>query len=143
MKSMETLGSEGVAGESVTTGTAKRKLSLREEILNAQDLRQELVDVSEWGWAKSTGGKVLAKSVTGRQRAHVADSIGKGADINAIDLVIMGTYNPDDPVEKIFYETDRDALLDEHNSAPFEKIGEAINRLSGISAQSATEIEKN
>ena len=60
----------------------------------------------------------------------------------AVDTVILGTYDKNNPTEKLFNSTDRLALL-EHNSAPFEKIAGAINKLSGISLESKKKIEKN
>ena len=131
------------------TKVATRKLTLREEILNAQDMRQESVDVSEWGWAKSSGGKVIAKCLTGLERATLAQmsTFNIGGEIvsqqTAVDTVILATYDPNNPDEKLFNETDRDALLETHNSAPFEKIATVINRLSGISLESRKKIEKN
>jgi hypothetical protein len=143
----ETIESEGIAGESVTK-TAARKLTSREEILNAEDMRQEQVDVSEWGWAKSAGGKVLAKCLTALERstlAHMSTFNIDGelmSEQTSVDTVILGTYDLNNPMEKLFKLTDRDALL-EHNSAPFEKVAGVINKLSGISLESKKKIEKN
>ena len=131
------------------TKVAARKLTLREEILNAQDMRQKIVDVSEWGWAKSSGGKVLAKSLTALERSTLsAMSVFniEGEVVSsqtAVDTVILGTYDPNNPTEKVFSETDREALLETHNSAPFERIAKVINDLSGISMESKKKIEKN
>lgn len=126
-----------------------RKTTLREQILNAQDMREELVDVSRWGWAQSTGGKLLAKSLTGLERATLSQMSQfniEGVMVSeqtAVDTAILGTYDPANPTEKVFRETDREALLEGHNSAPFERLATVINKLSGISLRSEEEIEKN
>jgi hypothetical protein len=146
---MKTDTEEQMYAEGVPTKVAARKISLREEILNAQDMRQKTVDVSEWGWAKSTGGKVLAKSLTALERATLSQMSKFNVDgeviseQTAVDTVILGTYDPNNSDEKLFKLNDREALLENHNSAPFERIASVINDLSGISRESQKKIEKN
>jgi len=112
-------------------------------------MRQKTVDVSEWGWAKSTGGKVLAKSLTALERATLSQMSKFNVDgeviseQTAVDTVILGTYDPNNSDEKLFKLNDREALLENHNSAPFERIASVINDLSGISRESQKKIEKN
>ena len=148
---MEKTETEGIApqGVDMPTKASPRKLTLREEILNAQDMREEPVDVNEWGWAKNSGGKVLAKCLTALERSTLAHMNTFNIDgelmseQTAVDTVILGTYDPNNPDEKVFRLTDREALLETHNAAPFEKIAGVINRLSGISMESKKKIEKN
>jgi len=146
---MKTDTEEQMYADGVPTKVAARKISLREEILNAQDMRQKTVDVSEWGWAKSTGGKVLAKSLTALERATLSQMSKFNVDgeviseQTAVDTVILGTYDPNNSDEKLFKLNDREALLENHNSAPFERIASVINDLSGISRESQKKIEKN
>ena len=117
-------------------------MSLRDRILNAKDTREEIVDVSEWGW-----GKVLARNLTGLERAILSKlstfSVnGKmTSKQTAADTVILGSYDPATG-EKLFTETDRNALLT-HNSAPLDKIAGVINELSGLSIESEDEAAKN
>ena len=115
-------------------------MSLRDRILNAKDTREQVVDVSEWGW-----GMVLCRNLTGLERA----ALSKLATFNvngkmtskqtAVDTVILGAYDPDTR-EKLFRETDRDLLLS-HNTAPVDKLATVINDLSGLGIGAEDEIK--
>ena len=117
-------------------------MSLRDRILNAKDTREEIVDVSEWGW-----GNVLCRNLTGLERAALSKLATFRVDgkmtskQTAVDTVILGAYDPETR-DKLFQETDRDALL-KHNTAPVDRLATVINDLSGLSMSSEDEIVKN
>ena len=117
-------------------------MSLRDRILNATDTREELVDVGEWGW-----GKVLCRNLTGLERAALSKLSTfrvngmMTSKQTAADTCILGCYDPDTK-EKLFKETDRDALL-LHNAAPLDKLAGVINELSGMAIESEDDVTKN
>ena len=125
-----------------TNEAAAPSMSLRDRILNAQDTREEIVDVSEWGW-----GKVLCRNLTGLERAALSKLATFRVDGHmtskqtAVDTVILGAYDPDTK-EKLFRETDREALL-MHNAAPLDKLAGVINELSGMAIESEEDVTKN
>ena len=116
-------------------------MALRDRILNANDTREEIVDVSEWGW-----GKVLCRNLTGLERAALSKlatfrvSGQMTSKQTAVDTVILGAYDPDTK-QKLFKETDRDLLLT-HNTAPVDKLATVINELSGLGMDSEDDIKK-
>ena len=116
-------------------------MALRDRILNATDTREEIVDVSAWGW-----GSVLCRNLTGLERAALSKlatfrvSGQMTSKQTAVDTVILGAYDPDTK-QKLFKETDRDLLLT-HNTAPVDKIATVINELSGLGMESEDDIKK-
>jgi len=122
-------------------GAGNAPMALRDRILNANDTREEIVDVSEWGW-----GNVLCRNLTGLERAALSKlatfrvSGQMTSKQTAVDTVILGAYDPDTK-QKLFKETDRDLLLT-HNTAPVDKIATVINELSGLGMESEDDIKK-
>ena len=114
-------------------------VSLREKILQAKDLQEQLVDIPEWGV------KVLVKGLTGAQRARLASATGPGGkpDFEKIYLetVILATYDPETG-ERIFSPSDRDAL-GEKSGAALDHIAQVALRLSGMAPEALAEAEKN
>src|SRR5690349_24222902 len=104
----------------------------REAILAADDIQYEEVDCKEWG------GKVLVRSLDGRQRAEwqqaSVQGSGKTVSVNfkqtTLMLVVFGVVNPDTK-QPIFSRADLVKLATK-NSAPLERIGAVVMRLSGI-----------
>jgi hypothetical protein len=130
------LGKDG--DKQPTVETAMNSMKLRDRILNANDTREEIVDVSEWGW-----GNVLCRNLTGLERAALSKLSTfrvngmMTSKQTAADTVILGAYDPDTK-EKLFRETDREALL-LHNAAPLDKLAGVINELSGMAIESEDE----
>ena len=124
------------------TTKVESNMNLRDRILNTNDTRERLVDVSQWGW-----GTVLCRNLSGLERAALSklSTFRIQGTVTSkqttADTVILGSYDPDTK-QKLFKETDRDALL-AHNSAPLEKLAEVINDLSGITFEAEKEAEKN
>jgi hypothetical protein len=129
-------------GDKPTVDAAMSSMKLRDRILNANDTREEIVDVSEWGW-----GNVLCRNLTGLERAALSKLSTfrvngmMTSKQTAADTVILGAYDPDTK-EKLFRETDREALL-LHNAAPLDKLAGVINELSGMAIESEEDSVKN
>ena len=83
-------------------------MNLRDKILNASDIKSEIIKIDEWDV------EVEIRSLTGKKRAQLMkeamDSKGK-MDFEKLypDLVISSTYDPNTN-EQIFNRTDRDLL---------------------------------
>lgn len=115
-------------------------LNLREKILNAKDLKSEIIRIDEWDV------EIEIKSLTGKKRAQLMqeaiDNKGK-MDFEKLypDLVIVSAY---DPVthEPIFKPTDRDTL-NTKNGGALEKISKVALRISGLQEESVDTETKN
>ena len=103
---------------------------LKQKILEAEDIRSELVEVPEWDVTlKMTG-------LTGAQRNNAARRAGglDGAvDLNKWipELIIMSARDPEND-ELVFEPADRDALNNKA-SRPIQQLFDAVARLSGLS----------
>ena len=104
-------------------------MSLRDTILNADDLGETIVDVAEWDV------KVLIRGMDGIQRTKV-QKIATSGDVYAnADIMILVALDPD--TEKpIFDKADREALAGKSGAAVEQVVLEAI-RLSGTSIDEA------
>lgn len=115
----------------------------RDSILEADDIQYEEVDCKEWG------GKVLVRSLDGRQRADWQQASiqgnGRNQTVNfrqtTIKLVALGVVDPETK-RSLFTNADI-AKLATKNSAPLERIAEAVMRLSGIGDDEMETITKN
>src|SRR2546430_3760581 len=105
---------------------------LRQKILDAKDEREELVHIPEWDV------DVLIRTMTVRDRAKWGASDSGSAGVN---LAILCTYDPVSR-ERIFFGTDRDALL-EKSSAPLDRICDVALRLNGLDAESRKAVEQS
>ncbi len=114
----------------------------REQILHAQDVLTEEVDVPEWG------GKVKVKMMTGTERDSFEQSIMKtdGKDIvrdmaNMRAKLLVRTIC-DDAGKRIFTDKDID-LIGGKAAASLEKVFEAAQRLNKLSNADTENMEKN
>lgn len=115
-------------------------MNLREKILNAIDIQEEIVEIPEWGV------KVLVRGLTAEDRALVlqkATDLGGKVNYDKLyaSLVILSAYDPETK-ERIFEESDRDAIMKKSASA-IDKIVNTAMRLSGIGKLEEERIEKN
>ena len=116
-------------------------MSLREQILGARDIQEELVEIPEWG-----GVKVLVRGLTGRQRAQLlqnaVDTAGKVDLVRILpELVIYCVYDPETR-QQVFRPADRDALL-EKSGIVLERIATVAMRLSGLTPGAMEEMKQN
>lgn len=115
----------------------------RDQILAADDIATEVVDVPEWG------GEVLVKGLTGRERDQFEESIlvqnGKTrpkmklANMRAkfVALSIV-----DDGGRRIFDDADIESL-GQKSAAALQRVFEVAQQLSGLSDDDLEELEKN
>lgn len=105
-------------------------MSLRDQILNADDINSELVEIPVWGVT------VEVRSMDGRARTRLlrlsTDGTGE-VDMERIypEMVILCSHDPETG-ERIFTEDDRDAILSKA-AGPVELLALAAMRVSGMS----------
>lgn len=113
---------------------------MRDKILNSNDIKEEKVDVPEWGV------EVLVKGLSGKNRSEILNNAmtSQGSfDFTKVypDLVIASSYDPDTK-EPIFEKEDRDSL-NEKSGAALERIASVVVRLSGLKAAAVDDAVKN
>lgn len=114
----------------------------KEQILTAQDIQREEVDVPEWG------GKVLVQGLTGQERdafeASMIKGKGKNAEVNLANLraklVARSVINADG--QRLFTD-DEIPVLAKKSAAALDRVYSVAQRLSGISAEDVEELTKN
>jgi hypothetical protein len=109
-------------------------VSIRDQILAAQDIPSESVDVPEWGV------KVEVRGMTGAERTRIMDkAVGQTGDVNLQfvypEIVIATSFDPESG-EQIFSPQDRDALLAKSANA-LDRLASVGMRLSGFTQESA------
>jgi len=108
-------------------------MSLRDAILNKDDLKTEVVPVEEWGV------DVPVKELSLRTRTRVMDMHGTGAADEAIvETVIAGAL--DEEGNPLFTRDDAEALA-EKSEAAMIKLYKAILKLSGVDIDGKSEGE--
>lgn len=135
----------------MATATKRRIGNLRDHILTAAKLPEELVHVSEWDEG-DTECVVLVRSMTARERADfmrriLAPTMGqRGPQLAGaptainwenyfVDIVQMTARDPEDGA-LLFEPTHRDSLL-AMAAAPIERLASVARRLSGLEESSA------
>lgn len=114
----------------------------REQILEAQDIKTETVEVPEWG------GSVLVKGMTGKERdqfeATILGQRGKGQilDLKNFRAKLFVLSVVDEKGKQLFTQKDIDALGDKCASA-INKVFTVAQRLSGLSEKDVDELTKN
>lgn len=115
--------------------------TLRERILSAPDLEEELVEIPQWD------EKLLIRGMDGLARAKFLRAVsGGGRDATGeVDLVkfyptliIKCAFDPDDPETPVFEDADRDAL-NSKSGAALDTVAKVALRLSGLGADSVDE----
>jgi hypothetical protein len=116
------------------------KMSLREKILNIEDIQEQIVDVPKWGV------KILVRELNGKQRDKIMqNAVDAKGNINFekmhSEAIIAACYDPETK-EKLFEESDRDQLM-EKSSIALDTLYNVIAEMSGLSKKSEETIEKN
>jgi len=118
------------------------KLLSREQILEAQDIKAERLEVPEWG------GEVMVRSMTGSERDQFEQTIltkrGRDYDVNMRNLraKLAAWTVVDEAGARIFSEEDVLALS-EKSAGALQRIFNVASRLSGISPEDVEELAKN
>jgi hypothetical protein len=115
-------------------------MNLREKILNASDIRSEIVRVDAWDVS------VEVRGLSGEQRAQVVNaarredgSIDDGRII--VPLIIAATFDPDTKAQ-VFQKADRDTL-ETKNAAVLDEVAKVALRLSGLGDASSETLRGN
>jgi ribosomal protein L12E/L44/L45/RPP1/RPP2 len=114
----------------------------RDDVLKAEDLTTEEVDVPEWG------GSVLVRGLSGRERDEFEASMmvrrGKRyvPDTANVRAKIVARCVIGDDGERLFTDSDVDAL-GEKSGAAIDRVYEVAARLSGLSDEDIEEIAEN
>lgn len=109
-------------------------MSLRDQILSAQDIPSEPVEVPEWGVT------VEVRGMTGAERIRIMDLAMDGsADLKLQtvypEIVIATTFDAETG-EQIFSPSDRDALLSKSASA-LDRLALVGMKLSGFTQEAS------
>ena len=115
-------------------------MSIRDQILAAEDIPSEKVTVPEWGVT------VDVRGMTGAERTRIMDKATQNAgDVNLQfvypEIVIATAFDPESG-EQVFKPSDRDALLAKSATA-LDRIAAVGMRLSGFTAESADDMGKD
>lgn len=118
------------------------KLLTRDQILEAEDLEQEVVEVPEWG------GSVLVRGMTGIERDAFESSLVKGKGKNAsvnmqnIRAKLVAASVVDQDGQKLFNDQDVHAL-GKKSAAALDRVFAVAQRLSGVTKQDVEDLAKN
>ena len=114
-------------------------MSLRDQILNSNDIPKELVKVKEWGIS------IEVRGMTGAERTRILDLAQdeKGMNLQMVypEIVISTAFDADTG-EKIFTPEDRTALLSKSANA-LDSLATVGMRLSGFLAETSNDLGKD
>ena len=114
-------------------------MSLRDQILNSNDIPKELVKVKEWGV------EIEVRGMTGAERTRILDlaQSENGMNLQTVypEIVISTAFDAESG-EKIFTPQDRTALLSKSASA-LDNLATVGMRLSGFLAETSNELGKD
>jgi hypothetical protein len=111
----------------------------RDQILQAQDIQTEEVEIPEWG------GSVFVRGMTGTERDAFENSIvetrGKSTRVNMrnIRAKLVAQSACDESGKPLFTPRDIDAL-GEKSAAALQRVFDVASRLSGISGKDVEEL---
>lgn len=113
--------------------------NLREQIIKADDITSETVDVPEWNV------KVEVRTLSGRDRAKMLKSHMDSEGVLDIEklypaLLIAAVFDPDSG-DKVFTEFDYD-VLNNKSGAALERVAQVAIRLSGLGGEAVAEAGK-
>ena len=101
----------------------------KEQILTADDLPRETVEVPEWG------GEVLVKALTGLERHELIEQYAAAQKVNAdepFDIHLVGAAMCGENGDPLLDTLDEIRLLGRRNGAALERVFRAAQRLNGF-----------
>lgn len=104
-------------------------MSLRDQILQCDDVQKEIIDVPQWNTKIAVHGMSGAARTQMIQNAADNDGVMNFAKMMP-DIVIMCTFDPDTD-EQVFNESDREALMLKSGAA-LDLIVNTAMRISGL-----------
>ena len=114
-------------------------MSLRDQILNSNDIPKELVKVKEWDIS------IEVRGMTGAERTRILDlaQAGDGMNLQMVypEIVISTAFDAETG-EKIFSPEDRTALLSKSANA-LDALATVGMRLSGFLAETSNDLGKD
>jgi hypothetical protein len=114
-------------------------VSLRDQILNSNDIPKELVKVKEWNIS------IEVRGMTGAERTRILDLAQdeKGMNLQMVypEIVISTAFDAETG-EKIFTPEDRTALLSKSANA-LDSLATVGMRLSGFLAETSNDLGKD
>lgn len=130
-----------VSTQLTATVNAAPAKSLRNRILEAKDIKEEIIDIPEWEDAK-----ILVRGLTGKQRAKllnaVAGTTGKPDPEKLYpEIMVMCCFDPDSR-EAVFTPADKESI-NSKSGIVLERIAQIVMSLSGLTDQSMAELRKN
>jgi hypothetical protein len=114
-------------------------VSIRDQIIAANDIKTELVEIPEWNVT------ILVKSMTGAERGQMLKGVTANGQIDiskTISDVLIFTAHDPETEERIFTLADRD-LLNEKSGSAIQRAAEVGMRLSGLMPESIDEAGKD
>jgi hypothetical protein len=115
-------------------------VSIRDQIIAADDIEVELVEIPEWNVT------IMVKSMTGAERGQMLKAVtNKDGQVDiskAISDVLIFTAHDPETEERIFTLADRD-LLNEKSGSAIQRAAEVGMRLSGLMPTSIDEAGKD
>ncbi len=115
-------------------------MSIRDQIIAANDIKTELVEIPEWNVT------ILVKSMTGAERGQMLKAVTtKDGQVDigkAVSDVLIFTAHDPETEERIFTLADRD-LLNEKSGSAIQRAAEVGMRLSGLMPESIDEAGKD
>lgn len=111
----------------------------KEQILKAKDLKEETVNVPEWG------GSVKVRSLTGRERDEFERDVFNDGDKSTWEnfrAKLVALTIVDEKGERIFTSSDVHALGNK-SALALDKIFSVSQRLSGLRKEDVEEMTKN
>jgi len=110
----------------------------KKQILSADDLPKEKVEVPEWG------GHVFVRTLTGAERDRFEQTLLDGKNVNMANvrarLVVLTAIGDDG--KRIFADTDANALGEKSASA-LDRVYGVAQRLNGLTAADVEDLAKN
>ncbi len=119
--------------------------SIRQQVKDCKDLKEELYHVPVWEvdiLLRSFDGEQREKIITSARRA--GKKSGTELDFTPLypNIVVMCSYEPDNPDKPVFSEADTDWLKKKHGGL-LEKIAVKVFQLSAMDEKGLENAEKN
>ena len=115
-------------------------MSLRDQILNSNDIPKELVKVKEWGIS------IEVRGMTGAERTRIMDkAVDQQGGVNlqfVYPEIVIATSFDDITGEQIFKPSDRDTLLTK-SAVALDRLAQVGMKLSGFTQESSDEAGKD
>ena len=110
----------------------------KDQILEADDIRTQEVDVPEWG------GRVIVKTLSGNERDQFEESILSGSkrDFKGVRAKLVALSVVDKNGERLFTFEEAN-VLGEKSSRALDRVFGAAQRLSGFTQKDMEELTEN